>query len=120
MSLNLGNNDTPLLQDVKPTVGYVPRPEPPPARPSVGKNFFTVELLVGDEQEQMRPFSQFHHKEAPLSIDHYVSTSGLTFAIRVQLERGGTEGNLYGARVYIDQGSAARDKVYAKEVGVQR
>ena len=105
--------------DVKPQVGPIPRTQPLP-NVSWGKNFFKVELLVGEngtgsssnDHQLMLPFQQTHVKDAPLSLDYYVATPGLSFSIRCRLARPSREGALYGARVYIDSGLAGKDNVY--------
>jgi hypothetical protein len=101
-----------MQADIKPQVGHLPLPEPL-LTPSLGKNFFKVEFLVGDKRQRMLPFSQNNSQER-LSIDHYVATPGLPFAIRVKLARPCQEGALYGARVYIDSGRAGHKTVYER------
>jgi hypothetical protein len=101
-----------MREDIKPQVGHIPRAEPL-LIPSLGKNFFKVEFLVGDKRQRMLPFSQNNSQER-LSIDHYVATPGLAFAIRVKLARPCKEGALYGGRVYIDSGLADHQTVYKR------
>lgn len=45
-------------------------------------------------------------------MDNYVAIPGLAFSIRVTLARPGTEGVLYGARVYCDSGDGSDTTVY--------
>jgi len=104
-------------RDVKPQVGPIPQAQALQAV-SLGKSYFKVELMVGDEMENssghqlMLPFRQVHHQYAPLSTDYYVATPGLSFSIRVKLARPAKEGALYGARVYIDSGDTGEKYDY--------
>lgn len=112
MSSDTNSNQTAQIpEDVKPRIGPIPA-SVPLLPPSEGKNFFKVELLVGDDRQLMRPFHQENHSDGPLSIDYYVATSGLHFSVRVKFSRPTKEGALYGARVYVDSGSASYDDVY--------
>jgi hypothetical protein len=90
------------MDDVKPRVGFIPSSEPlPPSAP--GKNFFKVELLLGDLKKPMLPFAQKSISDV-LSEDYYIATPGIPFSIRVKLKHPRSEGLLYGGRVYIDSG----------------
>lgn len=100
------------MEDVKPNHGHIPASTP--LRPSTeGKQFFKVELLVGEDQQTIFPFWQ-DHVCRELSIDHYVVELGVPFAVCVKLAKPRNEGALYGARVYIDSGDANRDVVYKR------
>jgi len=112
------------MSDIKPQVGPIPDAvQLPPV--SLGKNFFKVELVVGEDNgpgarfssryELMKPFHQKTIDGDLLSIDYYVATPGLSFAIRCKLSRPVTVGSLYGARVYIDSGDFRdTDKAFKK------
>jgi hypothetical protein len=98
----------------KPVVGILPSTDPL-RRSTNGKQYFSVELLVGDDKDPqlLLPFCQYHPCRE-LSIDNYIATLGLQFQIRVRLARPRQEGALYGARVYIDKGAADRYTVYQR------
>lgn len=102
--------------DIKPEVGHIPLSQPL-LPPTAGKNFFKVELLVGqegrDDHQLLLPFLQ-EHKLSTVGIDRYVATPGLTFSIRVTLERPSTRGTMYGARVYVDSTFVDNEQVFTR------
>lgn len=90
-----------------------------------GAPYFSATLRIGDNDDEVRPIMRIKELDEEdeggamptLQSNHFVAVDGATFSIKCTLARAPAAGIAYGARVYVDSGDSASNRVFRMASG---